>query len=570
MHKRRNAMKKRILAMALTLVMLIGMVPSVFAADASFSDVAPGAWYAEPIAWAVENGITSGVGGGRFAPGDTCTRGQVVTFLWRSQGEPAPAGNENPFTDVKESDYFYKAVLWAVENGITTGLSATAFGPSSPCTRGQVVTFLWRAMGEPAPESSENPFTDVKEGQYYFKAVLWAVENGITTGLDATTFGPASPCTRSHVVTFLFRTPASGGVTKVELNASEITLNYGAGYQLSATVSPEDAEDKSIVWASSNEAIATVDRNGYVKAGTTEGSAIITAKAVNGKTAKCSVNVKDESGVTSIGFPVDTFWLAPGQTFEQVAMLNEGAVDKNVVWTSSDTAIAGIEEVAVMEIGSSCRIAAGEKEGDVIITATAANGLSAQFTVHVYENVILYKPDGMVMEVSTSQWTDYEGWSIEKSSLNVEAEGGHVDRDGYAWVYGEGYLYLEGRGETPFYSGVSYSSYFSKTESLYLKRGFESIGNFSFSRCTNLKHAEIPDTVTTLDSYCFDDCVLERIGIPASVTQIENTAFDTHKKPATSSNKNMVVYCEEGSYAQQWAIDNGLAYVEADMLYSGD
>jgi len=196
---------KRILAFAIVFALVAGLMPAVFAA--SFSDVPAGAWYAEPVSWAVENNITSGVGGGLFAPGNTCTRGQVVTFLWRSQGEPAPKSNENPFTDVKEGQYYYDAVLWAVEKGITTGLSATSFGPSSPCTRGQVVTFLWRALGKPAPKSMENPFDDVSYGQYYFDAVLWAVEQGITTGLDATTFGPGSPCTRGHVVTFLYRSP---------------------------------------------------------------------------------------------------------------------------------------------------------------------------------------------------------------------------------------------------------------------------------------------------------------------------------------------------------------------------
>ena len=196
-------MKKSIISFVLIFVMLVGMVPAVVAS--AFGDVAPGAWYAESVDWAVENGITTGVGNGRFAPGDTCTRAQVVTFLWRSQGEPAPAGGENPFADVKEGDYFFDAVLWAVENGVTTGLNADSFGPSSPCTRGQVVTFLWRAMGKPAPTGGENPFADVKDADYFFDAVLWAVENGITTGLSADSFGPSSPCTRGHVVTFLFR-----------------------------------------------------------------------------------------------------------------------------------------------------------------------------------------------------------------------------------------------------------------------------------------------------------------------------------------------------------------------------
>ncbi|MBR5489916.1 MAG: S-layer homology domain-containing protein [Oscillospiraceae bacterium] len=198
-------MKKKLVAFMLAFVLVMGL--ALPAAAASFTDVASGAWYEEAVNWAVENGITTGVGNGLFAPNAACTRGQVVTFLWRSQGEPAPQGGNNPFTDVKEGDYFYDAVLWAVENGITTGLSATEFGPNSPCNRAQVVTFLWRSKGEPTADVLENPFTDVKEGDYFYDAVLWAVEKGITTGISATAFGPGAACNRGQIVTFLYRTP---------------------------------------------------------------------------------------------------------------------------------------------------------------------------------------------------------------------------------------------------------------------------------------------------------------------------------------------------------------------------
>jgi hypothetical protein len=126
-----------------------------------------------------------------------------VTFLWRAAGKPA-AEAANPFTDVAEGSFYYDAVLWAVANGVTTGTTATTFEPDAPCTRDQVVTFLWRAAGKPAAEG-ENPFTDVAEGSFYYDAVLWAVANGITTGTSDTTFSPADPCTRGQVVTFLWR-----------------------------------------------------------------------------------------------------------------------------------------------------------------------------------------------------------------------------------------------------------------------------------------------------------------------------------------------------------------------------
>ena len=170
-----------------------------------FEDVKAGKFYFDAVAWAVENKITEGVGGKLFAPTNDCTRGQVVTFLWRAAGSPEPKSTNNPFTDVKEGKSYYKAVLWAVENEITKGMTATTFEPNSTCNRGQVVTFLWRAMNEPAPESTENPFTDAFEGKYYYNAMLWAVENGITNGMTDTTFAPDGTCTRGQVVTFLYR-----------------------------------------------------------------------------------------------------------------------------------------------------------------------------------------------------------------------------------------------------------------------------------------------------------------------------------------------------------------------------
>ncbi|MBR6290252.1 MAG: S-layer homology domain-containing protein [Clostridia bacterium] len=172
-----------------------------------FTDVKKGAFYYDAVMWAVSNDpvITKGTTATTFSPKDTCTRGQVVTFLWRAFGCPEPTLTENPFTDVKEKAFYYKAVLWAVEKGITNGVDATHFGPDQGCTRGQVVAFLWRAEGQPEPASTENPFTDVKEKAFYYKAVLWAVEKNITNGTTPTTFGPGATCTRGQIVTFLFR-----------------------------------------------------------------------------------------------------------------------------------------------------------------------------------------------------------------------------------------------------------------------------------------------------------------------------------------------------------------------------
>ena len=169
-----------------------------------FQDVKDTEYYALPVDWAVQNKITNGVAEGKFGPDQDCTRGQIVTFLWRAAGEPEPTSTSNPFQDVKKDDYFYKAVLWAVENEITTGVGNGKFDPGASCTRAQVATFLWRSQGKPTATGS-NPFGDVKKGEYYYEAVIWAVENGVTTGTSATTFEPEKTCTRGQIVTFLYR-----------------------------------------------------------------------------------------------------------------------------------------------------------------------------------------------------------------------------------------------------------------------------------------------------------------------------------------------------------------------------
>ena len=154
----------------------------------------------------MKNNITKGMTDTTFVPGNDCTRGQVVTFLWRAAGSPKPTSTEHSFTDVEEGKYYYDAMLWAVEKGITKGMTDTTFEPDTKCNRGQVVTFLWRAKNQPEPESTEHPFTDVTNPKaFYYEAMLWAVENEITTGINATTFAPDKICNRGEVVTFLHR-----------------------------------------------------------------------------------------------------------------------------------------------------------------------------------------------------------------------------------------------------------------------------------------------------------------------------------------------------------------------------
>lgn len=180
----------------------------VEAVDAlSFTDVSAKAYYFDAVAWAVKNKITSGQSDTLFAPDASCTRAQMVTFLWRANGSPAPKTTEMPFTDVSKDAYYYDAVLWASENGITTGTGETTFSPNQVISRAEAVTFLWRAAGKPIAEGGL--FADVESTKYYAEAVRWAVTSGITNGMSDSTFAPNDICTRAHIVTFLYRTHRS-------------------------------------------------------------------------------------------------------------------------------------------------------------------------------------------------------------------------------------------------------------------------------------------------------------------------------------------------------------------------
>lgn len=170
----------------------------------NFHDVSRFDYFYDAVKWAAENGIASGTGRYTFSPNAVCTRAQTVTFLWRAAGSPLPRYRVCPFTDVNPRDYYYDAVLWAVEQGITTGLNATTFGPDVTVTRGQVATFLYRAASAAKPNTF-NPFTDVKTTSYNYDAILWAYDNRITTGTSDTTFSPGAYCTRAQIVTFLYR-----------------------------------------------------------------------------------------------------------------------------------------------------------------------------------------------------------------------------------------------------------------------------------------------------------------------------------------------------------------------------
>ena len=172
--------------------------------DGGFKDVPDGSYCDDAVDWAYKNGITKGLTDDMFGPNVPCTRAQIVTFLWRASGRPEATKRDCAFTDVNTNAYYYEALLWAIETGVTKGTTETTFTPDAICTRGQMVTFLYRYDGSPEV-TGENPFSDVSSHAFYYTSVVWAVQKGITKGITATTFAPLADCTRGQIVTFLYR-----------------------------------------------------------------------------------------------------------------------------------------------------------------------------------------------------------------------------------------------------------------------------------------------------------------------------------------------------------------------------
>lgn len=282
-------MKKYWLLLAALLAFLLLVPHNAFAEEAEpFEDITPSHRFYDAILWAYSGGVTSGKTDTMFLPDASCTRAQVVTFLWRVNGCPAPTARELPFTDVSGDAYYADAVLWALEQGITTGKTETTFLPNEPVKREQFVTFLWRAAGKPQC-STPSPFPDVwKEDAYYYPAILWACGNGITNGIGGGFFGMGRVCTRGQTVAFLYRHYAGKPVTgpvALGISAQSVTLHY-APVQLTATLYPFSA-DQDILWASSDPAVVTVSQDGLLTL-KGKGSALITA-ACGDLRAQCHV-----------------------------------------------------------------------------------------------------------------------------------------------------------------------------------------------------------------------------------------------------------------------------------------
>lgn len=193
-----------------------------------FSDVPQGAYYADAVAWAAGRGVTSGTTENTFSPDEPCTRAQMLTFLWNAWGRPQPRSSASPFADVKPGDWYALAVCWAVEERVTAGTSPDTFSPNGPCTRAQIVTLLWNAQGRPEPEGAD-PFSDVSPGAYYEKAVRWAAECKITGGTGGGRFDPDAGCTRAEIVTLLYRAEAQLPLPEIPSSRPNSAWAYDSG-----------------------------------------------------------------------------------------------------------------------------------------------------------------------------------------------------------------------------------------------------------------------------------------------------------------------------------------------------
>lgn len=303
-------MKKRIVSFAIALSLCFSLSSVAFAVSQNnpFTDVAETDYYYEAVMWALENNVTSGTSATTFSPMSTCTRGQVVTFLWRAAGSPEPKAAVNPFNDVSTSDYYSKSVLWAVEQGITSGTSATTFSPSNTCTNAQVITFLWRAEGSPSA-SGNSALANSYGNSYYTNAVAWADTCGVLAGTSAE-FSADSACPRSNIVSYLYavfndsNAPAgdveSIPATSIRLSQSSATLKVGDTLQLNAIVSPENANTNNTVkWSCTDRSakptdVVTVSPTGLVTA-LREGIATVWAELPDWTMDMCTINVSEST-----------------------------------------------------------------------------------------------------------------------------------------------------------------------------------------------------------------------------------------------------------------------------------
>ncbi len=430
----------RILAFALVLALCLGIMPNVFAAEPGFSDVDANQYYYAPITWALENGITNGTSATTFSPERTCTREQVVTFLWRACGSPEPESMENPFKDIFSGTHYHKAVLWAVENGITTGTSATSFSPNRSCTRDQVVTFLWRSQGQPIPMTTTNPFTDIIM-DYSYEAVLWAVENGITTGTTPTTFGPQKTCTRAQIVTFLNRAMVpeerpQPSVKPLTIKTQPQGGSVEAGKTLTLQVTAEGGTAPyTYQWMTGGTQIPGASQAAYTTGTAGAYSCVITdqtGKTVTSAPALVTITVPEGGALAVTQQPVGGE-IAKGSALPLTVLVAGGKAPYSYQWYKDGTPIAGAYTLSyVASQAGSYFCAITDASGKSVISSNALVTMAGEKYQIRYE---LYGGDSYLQKVGVTnanpdQYASESGLKL----LNLTAKGYRFD----GWYDGEG------------------------------------------------------------------------------------------------------------------------------------
>ena len=349
-----------------------------------FTDIEEGKWYYEYVIWAYENEVADGVkeadGTYTFRPEENCTRAQFVQFLYNIAGEKVSEDVENPFTDIAEGKWYYNAVMWAVENGVTNGIKEAdgtyTFRPEETCTRAQAARFIYNLVGEGAVASgTENPFTDIEEGKWYYNAILWGVEEGIINGIkqaDGTyKFVPEDNVTRAQVVKMISCAYDEAPVEGISFVETEIILTRGSQYQLEYVLNPTYAENKDVKWTSSDKSVAKVSSLGVVTA-IGYGPVTITATTKDGGfTASCVVNVIDPELLVSVEF--DVVWVGV-----------EGQEQKVQSLAVSASAVGGSEvydEYTIQVYESGDLVLEGTSEQIIVTPAVSGATYTAVVTV---------------------------------------------------------------------------------------------------------------------------------------------------------------------------------------------
>ncbi len=283
----------------------------------------------------------------------------------------------------------------------------------------------------------------------------------------------------------------------------------------------------------------------------------------DGATSTVSLEGGDESGVKEVALGIYMTFMEVGDTQNiPGGVIPEDANDTSLTWTSDNESVAVVDQQGnVTAVG----------EGLANITATAVNGKKASCEVRAADgNFTIYYKDNTVASAPADEVLSYmdQHSSFEPISF-VPSDGGTYDNK-YPWTYGEGYFYMGGYGETPYVKNAPWYKLKDEVHTVYVKRGISTLGTFAFDEWDNLHYAEVPDTVTYIDSYAFGDCALVRLGIPSSVTKISGYMLDTYERPSQSSNKNVTIYCEPGSAAENYAVKYGLGYEYATIVYYPD